>query len=186
MHLFRVTALIAKGDEQHSSSRTVGEVARIFDEASRIWSQAEVGFAAEVLEWRPEPRVLAGLVEAARARQPDTDSLIAVAGEKPRRITAVYVRSIGGSSGKVFRPKRTVLVVDETKVSDSRTTAHEIGHIFGLEHWLDHPPPGPSDRSPSQLMARTQPGTELTPRDIEWVKRSLPALGLEEADEARA
>ena len=65
------------------------------------------------------------------------------------------------------------MVVDQTKVPAARTTAHEIGHIFGLEHWLDRPPPEEPDRPPSQLMARTQAGTDLTPRDIEQVRRWL-------------
>jgi hypothetical protein len=83
----------------------------------------------------------------------------------------------------VFRPKRAFIVVDNTTVPDYRTTAHEIGHFFGLAHWLDHPPPEPPDRPPNQLMARTQTGMELIPRDIEQVKSRLPTSGLDLIDQ---
>lgn len=173
MPALRVRALIAKSHALHSSRRKVPEVENIFLGVNEIWKQARIRFEVTTLEWEFDAGVLDGVVQAASGRHADTDHLGAVTGDSPRQITAIYLRSIGGSSGKVFRPKKTVLVVDDTKVSDSRTTAHEIGHIFELEHWLDHPPPEPADRPPDQLMARTQPGTKLLPRDIESVLKWL-------------
>lgn len=177
MLTLNLRALIAK-DGPHSSRRTAGEVARILQRVNEIWLQAGIGFHSTVVEWRFDPAALDEIVRAASERRGDVDALKDVTGDEPKDITALYVRSIGGSSGKVFRPKKAVLVVDDTKVSDSRTTAHEIGHLFGLEHWIDSPPPKEPDRPPSQLMARTQPGVELTPRDIEQVRASLPTCGL--------
>jgi|SRR5271155_3774 len=179
MPTLKVRALIAKDDPRHSSSRTVEEVAEIFRRANEIWRQADVKFEATVSEWRPDPAVLDAVVQAAFERLGDTDALSEVTGLEPRHITAIYLRSIGGSNGKVFRQKKALVVVDNTKMPDYRTTAHEIGHFFGLEHWLDHPPPEPPDRPPDQLMARTQMGTELTPPDIEQVKSRLATCGLE-------
>lgn len=181
MPTLKVRALIAKNDPLHSSSRTVEEVVEIFRRANEIWRQADVRFDASVREWEFDPVKLDEVVRAAHDRLGDTDALLDVTGPKPREITGIFVRSIGGSNGKVFRPKKAFVVVDNTTMPDYRTTAHEMGHFFGLEHWLDHPPPDPPDRPPNQLMARTQPGTELTPRDIERVKSSL-ATGELEAD----
>jgi len=169
----KVRALIAKKDPWHSSCRKVEEVVEIFDRANEIWSQAGVKFDAEVLERRFDPTVLSGIVQAGFRRLDDAPRLGEVTGEDPRVVTALYVHSIGGSNGKVFRPSKTVLIVDDTKMPASRTTAHEIGHLFGLEHWLDSPPPLPSDRPPTHLMARTQPGTELVQRDIDHVREWL-------------
>ena len=178
MPTFKARALIAKGDGPHSSRRTRDDVERIFVKVNEIWLQAGIRFDCVVLDWRPDPATLEEIVTAASERRGDADALKSVTGDDPTEVTALYVRSIGGSSGKVFRPKRAVLVVDETKVSDSRTTAHEIGHLFGLEHWLAHPPPEPPGRPPGHLMARTQPGVELTPLDIQRVEASLPSCGL--------
>jgi len=179
MPTLRVRALVSKKDPWHSSCRTVEEVTRIFAKANEIWRQADIRFDATVTEWRFDPATLDEIVRAAFHRRGDVDRLGEVTGPEPRQITAIYVHSIGGSNGKVFRPKRTVLVVDDTTMPDHRTTAHEIGHLFGLEHWLDHPPPEPPDRPPNQLMARTQPGTDLVSRDVEQVRRQLPTCGLE-------
>jgi hypothetical protein len=182
MPTLKVRALISKEDPRHSSRRTVEEVARIFDRANEIWRQADIQFDATVLEWKFDPASLDEIVEAAFQRRGDTDKLSAVTGNTPKQITAIYLRSIGGSNGKVFRPKRALIVVDNTTMPDYRTTAHEIGHFFDLEHWLDRPPPGPPDRPPNHLMARTRLGTDLIPRDIEQVKSRLPTSGLEVVD----
>jgi hypothetical protein len=180
MPTLKVRALIARDDQdRHSSRRTVEEVVEIFEGVNEIWRQADIRFDARVLEWRFEPAALDGIVRDAFNRLGDTESLNPVTGRHPREITGIYLRSIGGSSGKVFRPKKAFVIVDDTKVSDSRTTAHEIGHMFDLEHWLDHPPPEQADRPANQLMARTQAGTDLIPRDIEAVRKRLPTCGLE-------
>ena len=178
----KVRALISKDDPRHSSSRTVEEVVEIFSKASAIWRQADIRFNATVLEWKFDHSTLDDLIRAAHQRRGDTDLLGEITGPEPRQLTAIYVPSIGGSNGKVFRQKRAFIVVDNTTVPDYRTTAHEIGHFFGLEHWLDHPPPEPPDRPPNQLMARTQTGMELIPRDIEQVKSRLPTSGLDLID----
>jgi hypothetical protein len=182
MPTLKVRALISKEDPRHSSRRTVEEVAQIFVRANEIWRQADVQFDATVQEWKFDPASLDEIVRAAFQRRGDTDGLSEVTGNAPQQITAIYLRSIGGSNGKVFRSKRALIVVDNTTMPDYRTTAHEIGHFFDLEHWLDHPPPDPPDRPPNHLMARTQMGTELTPRDIEQVKSRLPKSGIEMTD----
>ena len=179
MPTLKVLALISKNDPWHSSCRTVGEVAQIFDKANEIWRQADIQFDATVREWKFDPAGLDEIVKAAFQRRGHTDRLNDVTGDAPRQITAIYVHSIGGSNGKVFRPNRSLIVVDNTSVPDYRTTAHEIGHFFDLEHWLDHPPPDLADRPPNHLMARTQMGTELISRDIDQVKSRLAASGLE-------
>ena len=182
MPTLRVRALISKRDPWHSSCRTVEAVAEIFDRANEIWRQADIRFDATVLEWKFDPATLDEIVRGAYQRRGDVDRLSEVTGQAPTQITAIYLHSIGGSNGKVFRPKKALIVVDDTTVADYRTTAHEIGHFFDLEHWLDHPPPDPPDRPPSHLMARTQAGTDLIPRDVEQVKSRLSASGLEAID----
>lgn len=182
MPTLRVRALISKNDPWHSSCRTVEEVAQIFRRANEIWRQADIQFDATVLEWMFDPANLEEIIRAAHHRRGDAEALGEVVGHQPRQITAIFVHSIGGSNGKVFRPERAFIIVDSTTVPDYRTTAHEMGHFFDLEHWLDHPPPEPADRPPNHLMARTQLGTELIPRDIEQVKSHLSTSGLEVMD----
>jgi hypothetical protein len=178
----KVRALIAKNDPLHSSSRRVEELVEVFRRANEIWRQADIRFDASVSEWTFDPGRLDRVVLAARQRLGDTDALLDVTGPEPREITGIFVRSIGGSNGKVFRPKKAFVVVDNTTMPDYRTVAHEMGHFFGLEHWLDHPPPDPPDRPPDHLMARTQMGTVLIPRDVERVKTGLATCGFEVLD----
>jgi hypothetical protein len=161
MPTLRVRALISKEDPRHSSGRTVEEVAQIFDRANEIWRQADIQFDATVLEWKFDPASLDEIVKAAFQRRGDVDRLGEVTGPAPTQITAIYLHSIGGSNGKVFRPKRALIVVDDTTMPDFRTTAHEIGHFFDLEHWM---------------------GTDLIARDIEQVRSRLPTSGLEVVD----
>jgi hypothetical protein len=182
MPTLRVSALISREDPRHSSRRTVQEVAQIFDRVNEIWRQADIRFDVTVQERKFDPESLDEIVKAAFQRRGDTEGLSGITGHAPLQITAIYLRSIGGSNGKVFRPKKALIVVDDTTMPAGRTTAHEIGHFFELEHWLDRPPPDPPDRPPSHLMARTQMGTDLIPRDIDQVKGRLPTSGLEVVD----
>src|SRR5271170_3515920 len=124
MPALKVRALISKKDPWHSSCRTVDEVVEIFKKVNEIWRQADIRFGAEVSEWRFDPTGLDDIVQAAHQRQGDADGLRQVTGDDPQEITAIYLHSIGGSNGKVFRQKRAFIIVDETTVSDSRTTAH--------------------------------------------------------------
>jgi hypothetical protein len=173
-----VRALVVRNDAKHSSRRTLDGIAGIFQGVNEIWRPADVQFDVAIREWTPESADIEEIANDASRRMDDCPALGKTVGHPPRQITVVYLRSIGGSSGKVFRPRKALVVVDETKVSASRTTAHEIGHLFGLEHWIHHRPPEPPDRPPNHLMARTQLGTELTTEDIDKVRRALPETGL--------
>ena len=77
----------------------------------------------------------------------------------PDQINGYFAKSIG-ANGRAFFASNIFLVADTTSVNDYRTTAHEIGHLFGLQHVPDE----------NRLMAMGKNGEVLIDQEITEVR----------------
>ena len=71
----------------------------MFQKANGIWRRAGIRFDARVLEWKFDPATLDDIVLAASQRRGDAELLADVTGTDPRFMTAIFLRSVGGSTG---------------------------------------------------------------------------------------
>ena len=82
------------------------------------------------------------------------------------KINLFFVRNLHAINGIALFQINTAMVADITTVNDYRTTAHEIGHLLGLQHV------GP----PEMLMARGRNGELLSFSEINTARET--ALGI--------
>lgn len=150
-----VRAFVLVNGESFGSGRTDEEVQRIVENASRIWSQADITLRltgihrvnmsdADIGLFLREPRYA---VSSFGAYSPDEINIFFVK----------TLKGIQGVNGVAFIGVHSVVVADLTTVFDFRVLAHEVGHIFGLGH---------VESDASRLMYTGADGTELTVEEV--------------------
>jgi len=71
-------------------------------------------------------------------------------------------------NGRARRKSRRTFIIDRTRVNDFRTTAHEFGHVLGLDHII----PNVEDR----LMAQGVNGEHLIQSEIDISRRNIQSF----------
>ena len=149
-----VVAHLIKGSAEASTRRNQAGLEELFARTQTIWSQANV-----VLDVSFEEVMLNdALVNAIAAG--DFNLLYTLVQNDDSRFHIFYVGDILGPNGIALAPQ-IALIADKTSVDDFRATAHEIGHLLGLEHTTD---------SRSRLMFPGANGRTLT-RDEALIAR---------------
>jgi len=118
-------------DEQgaYTSSRNEENIRKVFDEANRIWSQANLRFEITQIK---ETHVSTNAIPS--ALNGNYNELFSNEQFDQERINVFFAQSLNGINGLALTSAHLALVADHTTVNDYRTTAHEFGHLFGLKH----------------------------------------------------
>lgn len=149
-----VVAYLVKDNGKVSTTRNRAELEILLANSKTIWSQAgmvlDTSIKEIVLPQEVATAVATGSFEAVYAILPSEDNSFAI----------FYVHDLLGPNGIALAP-RIGLVADITTVDDFRATAHEIGHLLGLNHTL---------QSESRLMFPGANGRGLSNEEIEKVR----------------
>lgn len=142
--------IIKYTDKKLSSSRDKENVKDVFNEANRIWEQANISLNVSKIEY-----VTVNDASAYYNLNKILFYMLNSENYNQKRINTYFVKTLHGSNGVTFSGN-VIMVADKTTVYDFRATSHEIGHVLGLKH------AAPTNR----LMARGVNGFELSEEEI--------------------
>ena len=130
--------ILADANDEMSSTRTVEEIAAIYERVNAIWAQANIRLDVRIIEHvTVSQELLVGLTQRNFYALFDAVNRGIVVLPNLSQLTGFYVSDLGGPNGIAPSNTKTFFVMDTPSVHDERVTSHEIGHILGLHHVLD-------------------------------------------------
>jgi len=149
--------IIEDFSEIYSSERNEENILQLFEQTNRIWRQGNIYFQIEEM-------VLTEVnsQEIINTLNGNSVGLYNHENFDRKKINAFFVENLNDINGLALKNINSILVSDFTTVNDYRTTAHELGHILGLNHVL------PSDK----LMARGKNGELLSFEEIQIARKN--------------
>jgi len=138
---------------QLQSVRTHADIERVMEAAEKIWEQAEIRLNYEIVDTEFDESTEAAVY---------SENYRAVYSENYYRDGAINIFFVNAlpANGIAIDPS-AAFVNDRTSVNDFRATAHEIGHLLGLQH---------TTASQTRLLYRGVNGTLLTPAEIDLAR----------------
>ncbi len=144
-----------------STSRGEANAKRLVENASRIWAQAGIELTLKDIQ----------VVEISAA---DREFFLARPGQYIQTLPAVdsdtvnviLTGTLQGLNGVAFGGTRSLAVADKVSHFDYRTLAHELGHLFGLDHTTDS----------QRVMSQGSYGTQLTEREVRQARDYAQAV----------
>lgn len=143
-----------------STARSDKNILALFTTSQLIWDQADIKFDVIVQDIVLNKALQKNIAEQFYGALNNTIH------PTDNRIHVFFVNALHGINGMAFG-SQLALVADVTTVNDFRATAHEIGHLFGLEHTFD---------SRARLMYQGVNGTNIAAEEIEKVRKKVQEL----------
>ena len=153
--------IIADDSEVYTSSRNEENIFSLLEKSNRIWNQANIYFQLEeIVITNVDFRTISNVING-NGFEISTNKNFA-----DDKINLFLVQNLNNINGLALGNINSVFVSDYTTVNDFRTTAHELGHILGLNHVI------PQNR----LLARGKNGEILVSEEIFIARRNAVNL----------
>jgi len=152
---------IADDSGVYTSSRNEENIVSLLEKSNRIWNQANIYFQIEeIVVTNVDFETISNVING-NGFEISTNKNFA-----DDKVNLFLVQNLNNINGLALGNINSIFVSDHTTVNDFRTTAHELGHILGLNHVI------PQNR----LLARGKNGEILLSEEIFIARRNAVNL----------
>jgi len=138
------------GEHKFATNRDNEDIVRVINAAQQIWSQANIAFHTSYVETIVSEQAIRAFANG------NFNTIYEEESFQQGVINIFFINNLPANGIAIY--PSAVFVNDTTTVNDYRATAHEIGHILGLQH---------TNSSTSRLLFQGVNGTILTKEEIE-------------------
>jgi len=147
------------GEHRFVTKRDHEDIMRVINAAQKIWSQANIVFEISVIETKISEQAIKAFTNG------NFNAVLEEDFYQQGVINIFFIDNLP-ANGLAVNPS-AAFVNDRTSVNDFRATAHEIGHLLGLQH---------TSSSRSRLLYRGVNGTLLIPAEIDLARTNAEAF----------
>ena len=113
----------------YTSSRNEENIISLLEKSNRIWNQANIYFQLEeIVMTNVDVETISNVISG------NNFEILTHKNFADDKINLFIVQNLNNINGLALGNINSIFVADYTTVNDFRTTAHELGHILGLNH----------------------------------------------------
>ena len=121
--------IIVDSSGVYTSSRNEENIISLLEESNRIWNQANIYFQLEeIVMTNVDVWTISNVINGNKFE------ISAHKNFADNKINLFLAQNLNDINGLALGNINSIFVADYTTVNDFRTTAHELGHILGLNH----------------------------------------------------
>ena len=147
------------GEHKFATNRDNEDIVRVINGAQQIWGQADIMFDTSFVETKVSEQAIEAFANS------NFNAILEEDFYRQGVINIFFINNLPANGIAIY--PSAVFVNDTTTVNDYRATAHEIGHILGLQH---------TNSSTSRLLFQGVNGTILTKEEIESARIGAEAF----------